>query len=240
VGKIKYSMIGSNHQDYIKVLELRLKAYIASDRFAVPPTDPWDMADEFDQYAHIVIGKHKNKVVASVRGVVYPADIETEDTPYMASPPNSGDCLGFSKFCVDPDYRGTTASMDVFSFSGDITVKYQRKYIIGGGFEDIVKFYERVGVKKTGDLIGKEGYGQIGYTVLGDAKRIVTGKDVDLMHWSLLYYRAGLACVFRGAYDCDLCDKTKILARIPFVPIARSLLHLKILKRKMNKRSKRK
>lgn len=231
---IKYSIIDYKHPDYKKVLELRLKAYNDADRFSTPKTKPEDLSDQYDQYSEIVVGKVGDRVICSLRGIIYPPNVPIEEAPFMKNPPNPEDCIGFSKFCVDPEYQGSTAAVDTFSYSGDITVKYGRKIISGNGFEDIVKFYERAGAKRTGESLETRGYKTV-YVVMGNAKNIAIGKDLDLVHWSLLFYRAGLACVFKGVYNCDTLTKIKILIKLPFVPIARMLLYYKIWKRNRRK-----
>ncbi|MEK7690857.1 MAG: GNAT family N-acyltransferase, partial [Bdellovibrionota bacterium] len=95
--------------EYQEVLQLRLGAYASAGKVK-SDRKPEQMGDEFDSRARILIGRHRGKVVASMRLMYHSSDDQLEHEQFVALPddfPAREEAVEITRVCTDPEYRGS-------------------------------------------------------------------------------------------------------------------------------------
>lgn len=140
----------SNLTEYQDVLKLRYSAYKEANKIATGKE--WlDMGDEFDNRSVIIIAKHKNKIVGSVRSIFHGENDNLSYGRYFSTPPPQlpdrslyAEC---SRMCTEPSMRHLKLFFPLSVRAIKAAIVHHRRYIIGGSMPDIMKLWERCGFR---------------------------------------------------------------------------------------------
>jgi predicted GNAT family N-acyltransferase len=180
----------SSEEEYHEVLALRRLAYVHAGKVSAEIVDE-DMADALDASSRIVVAKHRGRVVATVR-LYFPrgpaSRLKHED--FLALPPGfpaRDDVVEFSKFCTDPEFRGSDLFYTLVKRCALSTMQSGRRYALMSCTASLAPAYARVGFRKVagGSYVHPTMHLEHDL-MIGDVARIVSGKHVNPVVWNLM------------------------------------------------------
>ena len=143
-----------SHEDYMKVLRLRLDAYARAGK--TNAEDPMAMQSDYDHKSRIIVAYHGRKVVGSV-AMYFPEDesvtLETERSApngYPAGFPKKTEVIEIARLCTSDDY----SSSDLLKYLMNHVYKNfqlsDRRYFVTSCDDNLWNLYKRVGFRKLG------------------------------------------------------------------------------------------
>ncbi len=180
-------------KEYDEVLELRYRSYQAAGKLA-ENASPKSMSDEFDARSRILIVKHNDKVVGSVR-VIFHEDSDRLsygryfDVPPEGLPPKS-EYAEASRLCTDPTYRGAEIAYHLVEHMVLTTVQSGRKYIVSGAAGSLLDLWSKCGFKRLGINYRSLDFGGMPHElILMNTHEVALGKGIDLRLWNRVFGR---------------------------------------------------
>jgi predicted GNAT family N-acyltransferase len=190
--KFDFSYV-KTEDEYKQVLELRLEAYKAAGKLK-PGVTAQDMADEFDARSRILIVKHSDKIVGSVR-VIFHEDSDKLsygryfDVPPEGLPPRQ-EYAEASRMCTDQSYRGADIAFHLIEHMVLTTVQSGRKYILSGATGSLIGLWERCGFKRLGiQYASKDLAGIVHELILMNTHDVALGRGISLGLWNRVFGR---------------------------------------------------
>ncbi|RZK35260.1 MAG: GNAT family N-acetyltransferase [Hymenobacter sp.] len=141
-----------SEKEYQEVLQLRYRAYVDAGRMEASHTVD-DMSDDYDRTSRIVIGRHRGRIVATMRLVFPKIGDRFEQQQYTVFPPNFPkpcDSVEASRASTDKAYRHTDLLMMLMRYANVIAVQSGRTYSVCCAHEDVAKIYLRWAYRDTG------------------------------------------------------------------------------------------
>jgi hypothetical protein len=160
----QFSAVNSLNE-YHDVLKLRHSAYKEANKITIGK-EWFDMGDEFDKRSVIVIAKHKNKIVGSVRTIFHGENDKLSYERYFNTPPPQLPDRSFyaecSRMCTEPSMRHLKLFFPLSVRAIKSAIAHKRRYIVGGSMSGIMKLWERCGFRtidakyQSLDMVGLE------------------------------------------------------------------------------------
>ena len=143
----------STDDEYREVLALRRLAYVQAGKVSANVHDE-QMADPLDASSRIVVAKHRGRVVATVR-LYFPRGPEDrlKHEDFLPLPPGfpaRDDVVEFSKFCTDPEFRGSDLFYTLVKRCALATMQSGRRYALMSCTAPLAPAYARLGFRKVG------------------------------------------------------------------------------------------
>ncbi|MCB0413732.1 MAG: PilZ domain-containing protein [Bdellovibrionales bacterium] len=186
---ISFSYV-KTEEEFKEVLSLRHRNYLSSNKIDKTLT-PEDMADKYDARSRIVIGKYRNKIVASCRLIFSDNTLSLEHSEYINLEkvlPDSNQIVEMMRLCIDPDFRGSLVMLEMFEFMALTIVHSKRKWILTSVTKDKVKRYLNIGFKDTGLNYCHEKLNGIEHRILiGNVEKAMLGEGVSPLYWNLVW-----------------------------------------------------
>lgn len=141
-----------NEKDYSEVLNLRKQAYGREGK--IPGhTRAEDMADIFDLNSIIIIAKHQETVIGSVR-VTYCKDstdrYELEDSIVVPNEFKRSETIEISRLCVSDDFQGTDVVHGLIERCTEVGFKLGIKRVITSCVASMLDYYAKIGFFQKG------------------------------------------------------------------------------------------
>ena len=210
--------------EYEAVVTLRTNAYVRAGKIA--PDEHDSMRDEYDENAHILVGWHLAKPVASLRIMAHEPHVRWEHERFLkldspALPPKP-DTAEITRVCVDPAWAGTDLSLRLFQKTALEVLRLGKRHILGSATRRALRLYTRIGCRPT-DL-------QFRYAALGggthhifvaDVVQGVGGYGLPWHVWSVVW-----SDVYRQASVAGLLPRANFLhaSRLAAWRLARPIL----------------
>lgn len=179
-----------NKAQYEQVLELRKLAYSSVGKIE-EDIDSAEMADEYDARARILTVKHQDRIVGSVRLMFHNDYDETDHARYVSYPdslPSITKVAEASRLCVDPSQRGSDIGYELLNHMFLTSLKSDRRYVLSGAAKKEMKFYEKVGWRKTGITYQNEALGGVEHELmLLDVYDVALGNGIKPKVWNKVY-----------------------------------------------------
>ena len=176
--------------DYEKTLVLRCNAYKAVKKIP-EETQPKDMADKFDACSRILIAKHDDQIVSTMR-LVWPSSKENSyylrffDMP--KNWPNINECIECTSGAVDENYRGDDVFAETMAHITLSAIKSGRKYLLLGCSGFMIDVYESFGFKKNGISYSNPKFPNLrSEMMLLDVAAAIVGKHGSMKKWNSVY-----------------------------------------------------
>ncbi|MBF0207770.1 MAG: GNAT family N-acetyltransferase [Oligoflexia bacterium] len=137
-----------NAEDFVNVLKLRAKCFSSCKNKEISYTD---MSDAYDLNAHILIVKHKGRIVGSTRLNLANSYDQHENSKYVCYPsnlPNPQEVTEASRLCVDGEYRGADVAYELINHIFLVSILARKNYLIVSAKNKELEFYEQIGFKK--------------------------------------------------------------------------------------------
>jgi predicted GNAT family N-acyltransferase len=227
--------------EYRKVLRLRHQAYsLAGKVDARVPVE--SLGDAFDDRARIVVARHGQRIVGSMRLIYHGDDDRSEHEQFVELPqtlPPKGQMVEITRVCTDPDYRGSDLLPMLFVQAALAVLESGRRWIFGSATPKLLGLYERVGCVNTGvtykhaDLGGEEHF-----IFACDLPCAISGQNVNPVVWALLCTELVGHVKSRGLATFTLIERLRIALYRLLTPF--SLAVVWILKLAGRSRSRRK
>jgi hypothetical protein len=176
--------------DYSKVLRLRKMAYIGASKLP-PDAYTQDTADAFDKRARILLGHHRDQVVASMRLMFHgPAD-PMEHEQFVELPadlPPKQDLIEITRVCTHPGYRGGDLLFELFRHAIVTSIQSGRRWILGSSTPKLLGLYKRIGCQITDLRYNHEALaGEEHVIFIGDVHRALAGRGVNPLVWNAIF-----------------------------------------------------
>ncbi len=216
----------SSEGEYRQVLALRRLAYLQAKKISAEVKDV-EMADGYDARARILVAKHRGRVIATVR-LVFPRgeDDRLKHEDFLALPPDlppRAQIVEFSKFCTDPEFRGSDLFYTLVKRSALTTMQSGRRFALMSCTEALAPLYARVGFRKVGAAYVHPSMRLEHHLMLGEVARIVSGKGVNPVVWNLM----GGWDLWSFAKRCGVAPRSAWLeARVAFYRLFKPLARL--------------
>ncbi len=170
------------------VLHLRSRAYQMAGKISATnhPT-----LDEFDKRSIIVLAKHHNKVVGSLRLIISRKNQRLEHEYSLILPrnfPRKENTIEITRVCTHPDYRHGDLLEGLFQYTSFVAMAHGRSWILGSSTDELLPLYQKMGFRKSCIRFHHIGLGQIEHTLfLANKDDIVRGRWVHPLLWYILY-----------------------------------------------------
>jgi predicted GNAT family N-acyltransferase len=165
------------------------------------------MEDRFDERSLILIAKHGDRLIASMRLILNDADETGEHEQFIVLPesfPQKTDIIEITRVCTHPEYRGSDLLRGLFEYASKVAMSLDRKWIIGSSTPGLLPLYEKIGFRATGLFyLHHDLNHQRHHVFLGNKEHILLGRNVGPIHWNMIYRH-----VFAYARDQGLIRPT--------------------------------
>ena len=175
-------------EEYRQVLALRR---IANTSKLSEGTRDLDLSDEYDSRSRICIGKHKGKVVCTVRLTFHEMTDLMEIEKHCDLPdsmPDREKIVEGMRLCTHPDYR---ASDLLFQFLRQVAIvvsQSNRNYFILSCVENLIPFYKKLGLVNTGLTYESEVFkGTKEHVFIGRLETMLYGININPVVWNAVY-----------------------------------------------------
>ena len=176
--------------DMLAVLELRRIAYSRAGKVS-DDCNPEDLEDKFDQRAIILVAKHHDRVVASLRLILNDQNRSCEHEQFVVLPknfPKREDIIEITRVCTHPDYRGSDLLQGLFQYASKIALLIDRPYIIGSSTPSLLGLYTRIGFHSTKiKYLHQDLNNQAHVIFLAKKTDILLGRGVNPLYWQSMY-----------------------------------------------------
>jgi len=167
--------------EYLEVLALRLKSYKSAKK--IPPTTTRaQMGDEFDSRSKIIIAKHDDKIVGSVRVIFHQPEDELSYGRYFAVPPpglpSRQEYAEASRMCIDPNYQGMGLFYKLAEEMVNIAINGGRTFIVGGSTGKLTDVWLKCGFRKLGIQYISQDIGGIPHELILLDTRLVMNRNI--------------------------------------------------------------
>ncbi|HMN67184.1 MAG TPA: GNAT family N-acyltransferase [Bdellovibrionales bacterium] len=177
-------------EEYEQVLELRREAYVEAGKIVESKT-AFDMADELDSRARIVIGKYKGKIVASARLIFNRFEDQMEQEKFVRWPmelPRRDEMVEITRMCTRPDFRKSDLLTSMLRFIAITVVQSKRCWIVICATDEMVPLYAKIGFHKVGlDYPHVALNNKIHHVMLANVPDAMEGKTVGPVVWNLVW-----------------------------------------------------
>lgn len=177
-------------QTYRETLNLRRRTYTGRD-VPIEPENDLDWADYYDSKSRIIVAKHNQRTIGTVRLTFHGPGELTEYHEYIEFPsefPAVTDLLVSGRLCTDSSYRGSDLFYGLIKQMVLAGVQSKRKYILGSCEASLAHLYERVGLQRTGIFYERTHPQKIRLEVLlMDVSETLVGRGISFKWWRRLY-----------------------------------------------------
>ncbi|MCB0379129.1 MAG: PilZ domain-containing protein [Bdellovibrionales bacterium] len=180
------------HGQYLKVLELRHKAYVNANKVSKDKTIE-EMAAPLDYKSRILCAFHGNKLIASA-AVSFPDNDTILDTERGVGKeirrilPDKSLCVEISRLCTDPNYRRGDLLVRVFEHIYRIFASSGKKYIITSTDKKLWPIYKGLGFKKTGLEYDHPYLDNLKHYIIKiEVEKGTLASDISFARWNYLY-----------------------------------------------------
>lgn len=169
--------------DYRKVLELRYLAHSADDNLRAD-AQPWDLADLNDAKSRIMVGRFRDKIIATSR-VRFPAMDDHTDIPWSNVLPRKDHVIEVSRVATDPTFRRNDLLAALFRYSYLSVVQSERPWVVISCLDGMLGFYGRIGFRKVGIRYLEPHWrdDRVLNVMVANVYDIVAGKNVGPVYW---------------------------------------------------------
>jgi predicted GNAT family N-acyltransferase len=186
---IRFSL-AQTEDEYKQVLDLRFREYLSTGKVPLGRT-PQDMADSVDPKSQILIGKHGDKVVCSIRLLFHvPGDALTLEK-FVAWPdqrPPSHEIAEVSRACVHRDFRGTDLFLSLLKLIGIEVVRRNVNWTLIDSTEEMIPFYRKIGFKSANLSYTHPGLNsKVHHVLLLHVRSAVLGREINPIYWNLTW-----------------------------------------------------
>ena len=185
---VSFSYLKSE-SDYRLCLDLRRLAYSAGGKVELD-SDSSAMGDLLDASSRIVTGKRNGEVVASARirfpGPNVPME-QDEFVDWPAELPRRDQMIEVSRVCTHPDYRGGDLLASLFQFCCSTSMTSRRPYVVIMSTDNLIRFYERLGWRRTGVRCVLPIYGVEHEVLVAHSFEALLGKGSNPIYWNIVW-----------------------------------------------------
>jgi len=203
-----------NETEYKDVLALRYIAYKSANKISSEKTIE-DMADELDARSRILIAKYNGKIVGSMR-IVFPSkkeDLELQHSiNYPEHFPSMNEIVETSRFCTDPEFRGTDIAFELVAQMVLSTVMSGRRYLYTAATDELwLNICKKIGWQLTGiKFQEKFFFGLPHELMLMDTHDVAVGKGVNFKYWNRVYKKLAEYLISKDIITPSSVDKVRI------------------------------
>jgi len=228
-----------SEEDYEEVLRLRKLAHLHSGTVD-PELSRLDMGDRFDLNSRIVVGKHKGKIIASIRvhfNVLEEPMEHEQHIDWPANLPRRDQIVELSRACTHPDFRSNDLLASLLRFMSTTCLQPQRPWILISTIEDLKDFYVKVGLPDTGISYTHPQFRGTQYMLLGNAYDMLLGRSSHPIYWNVVWRDVFDYLVETGMLNPESMDRARLrIYRLVF-PIAKLIFRLNLRRRPRSKES---
>lgn len=168
-------------------LELRTKSYKEANKH----TSNAIMTDRYDNTALIIIGKHQNKVVATLRVMLHQDHEQWEHEQFItwsATLPPKETSLEITRVAVDPEYRGTDTAFGLMEHAAYTVVDQGKRYLIGSATNSLLPIYQQIGCVPSDIQFTYETLNSKPHTIFYGDLNMVTHIRFNPLLWCHLWF----------------------------------------------------
>ena len=190
-------------QDLRDTWHLRKKAHLNDDNIAAQHVEDEDMSDWYDLSSRIILGKYRDRLVATARVHFGSLDYPLEQEGYVEWPknmPRRDQIMEISRVALDPDFQKGDLLFGLFQF---IVMSYreERPYVVLSAWPHQVKLYKKLGFSDTG-LTHKEEFWRHKQNILiGNGLAGLCGKNMNPLVWNLTWRPAAERMIKNGIIE---------------------------------------
>lgn len=229
---IKFGFVSSD-DEYKQVLSLRKIAYSKEGKVPENILDE-EMGDEFDKRSLILIGKHRDKVVASLRLIYHKSEDKMEHELFFKLPekfPPRVDILEVTRVCTLPEFRKSDLVMNLFRHCAIANALTQKRWIIGSSTKKLFPLYQRLGFKSTGIIYKHQSLGnQEHIFFIGDSHKVLSGSEINPISWNVIYREVSKFVREKELIKFDKISEINYLIYEKISPVS-SLIFEKLIKK---------
>lgn len=214
--------------DYEAVLDLRLKAHKGAGTID-QSLRPSDMSDRYDSSSRIIVGKHRDNIIASARVRFGSLNEPMEHETYVDWPSNAprrDSIFEITRVCTDPDYRRQDLLAGLLRFIGTTCIQPQRPWCLISSTEGLAPFYEKIGLSQTGLTYTHPVYKGLQYVMLTNALEVMKAKHVHPLYWNAIWSEVYTYLVDTGVIVPEPMDHARVRAFRSLHPFARALTRI--------------
>jgi len=149
------------------------------------------MTDEFDTRSRIVIGRYKEKIVASCRIFFPQPNEQLEQEQYVTVPSTLGrrdQTTEIMRVCTHKDFRRSDLLLSMFRFLAITCIQAGRPLVLGCAEPKLLKIYTDIGFRDTGITYVHPELGNTTHKlIVVDARQCVQGLGVNPIAWNLVW-----------------------------------------------------
>ena len=194
-------------EEYKEILALRKLAYSMTGKFDAS-SDSENMGDFFDSKSRILLAKHKDTVVGSLRITFQGPEEQNEYDAFVTFPdafPRRDEIAVLSRICTHPSYRGSDLFYGLMRQCVLTVLQSRRRYILGGCSESLLPLYKKVGFKPQNLYYQHAALNGVReQIIIADVHGILSGAGTSLAVWNEIY--------------SDLTSYISHLYEVPFDP----------------------
>ena len=212
-----------SESDYEEVLNLRLRAHQAGGTVE-DATGAADMGDMFDTNSRIIVGKHKGEVITSARIHFNVLEEDMEHERYFEWPaelPRRDQIFEITRVCTHPKFRSGDLLASLLRFISATCLQPQRPWVLVSSTDDLLPFYEKIGMKNTGITYEHPMYKGNQNVLLSNAYDILLGKSTHPLYWNAVWKDVHKYLVDSGILVPDPMDRARIRAYRLMAPISK-------------------
>lgn len=191
IGSIKRHLhfkTASTTKELDDVIKLRHRAYQLAGKLS---HDEEPCLDQFDKRSIIIVAKHHNKVVASLRLIIAKKNQLLEHEYSLVLPrnfPRKENTIEITRVCTHPDYRHGDLLEGLFQYTSFIAMAHGRSWILGSSTDELLPLYQKMGFRKSSIRFNHVGLGKTVHTLfLANKDDILLGRWVNPLLWYILY-----------------------------------------------------
>jgi GNAT superfamily N-acetyltransferase len=220
-----------NEKDYFDVLELSRLAHSLDGNLREESRSD-AMGDIYDARARIVVGKYRDKIIATARIRYNDLDEPLEHEDHIAWPkdlPRRDQVIEVSRVATHPDFRRNDLLAALFRFICHNVLQPERPWLVMSCLERMIPFYEKLGFRQTGlshtEPIWKED--RVLFVMIVNVRELVLGRNVNPLYWNLVWKQAALLLIDQHAITPSGMDKVRMLLYRAVAPVAEFWLLLR-------------
>lgn len=213
-----------SEEDYREVLALRHRAHLKDGNIG-QHVEVQDMGDINDSRARILVGKYRNKVVATARVRFNEASEPMEHEAFVDWPkelPRRDQIVEISRVATHPEFRRSDLLAALFRITYVNVIQPERPWIVISCLDQMVKFYAKMGFQETG-LTHEEPLWEPGKTLnvmIVNTPNIVLGRGVDPLAWNFVWKDVANVLIDSGVVSPTGLDRARLRLYRMIGPVA--------------------
>jgi len=217
--------------DYALMLELRHLAH-SRDGNLKDGAQVDDLADINDARSRIVIGKHKGRVVATVRIRFNELDEPMEHEAYLPWPktlPRRDQIIEISRVATHPGFRKNDLLAALFRYAFVAVVQRDRPWVVMSCLDHMVPFYSKLGFSNTGLRHTEPQWREdrVLNVMIANAFDLILGRGVSPVYWNFVWKDIAKHHRSHGLVQVSGIDRTRLMAYEALSPVFNLALKLR-------------